>query len=289
MTLAYDLLVVDLDGTLLSPDGSVSAANREAIASARAAGIEVIVATGRALVESLDPLSAIDHGGVAITAGGAMRCDVARRRTIARTTMAPALVTEVTDALLHHGHKVLLLKDPDHAGYDYLAVGPGDLDPSSAWWFEHMPVRVRFVSGLEEDPHPGETVRVGAVATGDELGLLARQLSEDICERGFIQHWGAVFESTVGGRATHLLEVFSPDVNKWTMVAAYCAEQGIPRERVAAIGDGLNDVQLIRESALGIAMGNADLAVHDVSDRTTESHERDGVAFAVARILDGRW
>ena len=127
------------------------------------------LATGRALVESLEPLEAIVHRGLLIGAGGALLSDVASGRTVARNTMPPDLVADVTAALLRHEHKVLILKDPDEAGYDYLAVGPGELDPASRWWFEVLPVRVRFVHSLDQDPHPGANVRVGAVATAREV------------------------------------------------------------------------------------------------------------------------
>lgn len=285
----YDILVIDLDGTLLAPDGTVSEANARAVDQARAAGIEVVIATGRAYVESQAPLRAIDHHGVVIAAGGSMVCDGASGRTIARSAMPHDLVAEVTTTLLEHGHKGLLLKDPDIAGYDYLAVGPAELDPASQWWFETLPVRVRFVHELDEDPHPHETVRAGAVAGESELRPLATWLREAIGSRGFLQHWSAVTESAATGSATHLLEVFNPSVNKSTAITELCARRGVPTDRVAAIGDGLNDVELLRDVGLGVAMGDADPRVNAVADRTTADSAHDGVSLAIEAIVDGRW
>ena len=289
MSSAYDMLVIDLDGTLMGPGGSVSPANVQAVRSAREAGLEIVIATGRALVESWKPLQAIDHDGIVITAGGSMMCHASDGRTLHRHAMMPELVGEITAALLKGGHKVLLLKDPQVAGYDYLAVGEAELDPASRWWFESLPVRVRFAEHLQEDPHPQDTVRVGAVADHGELAPLAETLAEQIGDRGFLQHWGAVTETHATGSPTHLLEVFNPDVSKWTMVAAYCADRGLENGRVAAIGDGLNDVELVREAALGIAMGNADRRVIEVADRMTSDCAEDGVAEAIGNLLSGRW
>ncbi|UCD75169.1 MAG: HAD family phosphatase [Phycisphaerales bacterium] len=285
----FEVLVVDLDGTLMTGRGKVSPRNRGAIEAARQAGMTLIVATGRALVESLEPLEAIQHRGLLIGAGGALLSDVATGRTVARNTMPPDLVADVTAALLRHEHKVLILKDPDEAGYDYLAVGPGELDPASRWWFEVLPVRVRFVHALDQDPHPQASVRVGAVATEEELAPIATQLQAEISERGFLQHWSAVTESAAVDSATHLLEVFSPDVNKWTMVAEYCRRNEIDPQRVLAIGDGVNDVQLVGNAGLGIAMANADAPVLEAADRVTGHHDEDGLADAIERVLDGRW
>ncbi len=52
MACRYDLLVIDLDGTLLRSDGTVSLRNRKALEQARDAGMEVIIATGRSHAES---------------------------------------------------------------------------------------------------------------------------------------------------------------------------------------------------------------------------------------------
>jgi len=287
--LRYDTLVLDLDGTLLYPDGTVSDANARAVGRARAAGLEVIIATGRALVESRAPLEAIAHDGTMIAAGGAMVCDVATGRTVDRHAMPHDLVVDVTTTLLEHGHKGLLLKDPDVAGYDYLAVGPAELDPASQWWFETLPVRVRFAHDLDDDPHPHETLRAGAVARERELVPIAMLLRDSIGERGFLQHWSAVTATAATGSATHLLEVFNPRVNKGNTTLDVCRRRGVPPERIAAIGDGLNDVELIRDVGLGIAMGNADERVRAVADRVTTDNVSDGVAGAIDAVLSGAW
>lgn len=289
MACAYDVLVVDLDGTLLARDGSVSEANRAAIAHAREAGLTVIIATGRALVESRAALEAIGHDGLVVAAGGSLLCEAATGRTLQRHAMPRDLVEQVTATLLGHGHKVLILKDSQATGYDYLAVGPGELDPASRWWFQTLPVRVRFVDSLEHDPHPDDTVRTAVVACGDELGPLAAQLRREIGDRGFLQHWAAVTETSATGGRTHLLEVFNPNVNKWTMVDGFCQRQGIDPARVAAIGDGLNDLDLLAQAGLGIAMANADEQVAAVADRRTSDHDEDGLADAIGQILAGAW
>lgn len=287
---SYEILVLDLDGTLLQPDGSIAAADRDAVFRARDAGVRVVLATGRALVESQDAVQAIAHEGIVIAAGGSMVCDAATGRTKHRHIMDRNLVADVTHAILADNHKALLLKDPDTAGYDYLAVGPHDLDPASQWWFDVMPIRVRFVRELGDDPHPNETVRVGAVATENELAPLADHIKSFVGDRAFLQHWGAVTEPDDENHGvTHLLEIFSPHVNKWTMTHRLCIDLDIDPARVVAIGDGLNDVELIREAGLGIAMGNADSRVAAVAKQTTLSNRENGVAHAIDALLSGAW
>ena len=60
-------------------------------------------------------------------------------------------------------------------------------------------------------------------------------------------------------------------------------------ERIAAIGDEINDAAMIRSAGLGVAMGNAVPAVRDAARRHTLANTHDGVAYAIARILGGEW
>ena len=127
------------------------------------------------------------------------------------------------------------------------------------------------------------------MAGEDRIAPIAKCLRETVGDRCFLQHWSAVTQTEAVGSCTHLLEVFCANVNKWTMIEAHCARHQIDRQRVAAIGDGLNDIELVREAGLGIAMGNASPEVMAVADRVTTGHEVDGVAEAIDRILCGAW
>lgn len=289
MAVRYHTLVIDLDGTLLASDGSVSIENRRALDRARDAGMEVIIATGRALVESLPAIEAIEHEGLVVAGSGSLLCDVATGRTLDRRVLAHDVVHHVGSSLIAHGHKLLVLKDAHATGYDYLAVGPGRLDPASKWWFSQLRAQLRFVDELHEDEHPQDSVRAGVVAREDELAPLAEALKEEIGDRAYLHHWSAVTESEATGSRTHLLEVFCRGVNKWTMIESYCERSELDPQRVAAIGDGLNDIELVAGAGLGIAMANADERVKRVAQRHTTGHNDDGVADAINRIIDGAW
>jgi HAD superfamily hydrolase (TIGR01484 family) len=289
MSRRYDILAIDLDGTLLRSDGTISQRNIQAVRAARERGIEVVIATGRALSESRASLAAIDHTGMLIAAGGSLLCDASSGATIDRIALEPETVREITRWLVEHDHAALILKDAHAVGYDYLVVGASELDPASRWWFARMEINLRRVAGSHEDEHPEHTVRAGAVASEERLAPLARRLREEFGDRCSMQHWSAVTSTHAVGSPTHLLEIFSANVNKSTMLMRFCDRRGTPTERVAAIGDGLNDVELVGCAGLGIAMGNAGPEVRAVAQRHTAHHDEDGVAIAIDRILDGAW
>lgn len=299
----YDLLALDLDGTLLGTDGRVSRASAEAVQAARDAGLEVVICTGRAMVESRAAIRAIRAELPAagrtiapmVCAGGAMVCDVAGGRTLHRWAMHTSLVARLCDHFSERRRAPLILKDRDAAGFDYLVVNSGPLERPTQWWFEVMDVEVKFVGHISEDPHPEHTVRVGFASLAADMHELARSVHGAFGHETLTQHFAAVMGATadaphgVRDASVHLLEVFDRQVSKWTAIHRLAQEQGIPRERVAAIGDEVNDVAMIEGAGLGIAMGNAVPAVKAAARAHTASNAEDGVALAIERILRGEW
>jgi Cof subfamily protein (haloacid dehalogenase superfamily) len=85
----------------------------------------------------------------------------------------------------------------------------------------------------------------------------------------------------------YYLDVTHPDANKGAVVRALSRILGIPKEEIAVIGDGPNDVAMFEESALSIAMGNAGPDVQGRADFVTDSNENDGFAKAIERYVLG--
>lgn len=297
----YDILAVDLDGTLLDPSGRVSGRNRAAVAAAREAGLEVVICTGRGLVESRHIIDAIDGrrlprgwpAAPAAVAGGAMIADASTGRTLHRWPMDEALVRRIVARFADAKVASMVLKDPDAAGFDYLIVDTGELDPVNLWWFDKMGVERRHVPSLDVDEHPEHTVRVGFAAATENMYGLGREVMSEFANEATLHHFAAVSakHAADGGKddSIHILEAFDPRVNKWTAVEWLAGEQGVARERIAAIGDEINDVALIRGAGLGIAMENAVEGVKAVARRHAPSNAEDGVAYAIERILEGAW
>ncbi len=301
-TRRYDLLAIDLDGTLIGPEGVVRRANIEAIARARDAGLEVVVCTGRGLIESARHLNAIDARTPAkgrdiapvVCAGGAMIADAVDNSTLHRWAMREELVHRLCDHFAQHERAPLLLKDRGAAGYDYLVVNSGPIEEPSRWWFEHMGVEVKFVGHVRDDEHPEHTIRVGFAAHESIMRELGGSIIETFGREAHTQHFAAVSGSKDGSggvkdEAIHLLEVFDPQVNKWTAIHRLALQQGIDRTRIAAIGDEINDIQMLEGAALGIAMGNAVPEAKAVSDVEAPGFDEDGVAHAIGKILGGDW
>ena len=81
------------------------------------------------------------------------------------------------------------------------------------------------------------------------------------------------------------LEFMNPDANKGTALKLVAERLGIPREEVAAFGDGDNDLSMIQWAGVGVAMGNAKPAVLAAADRVAPVCDEDGLACAVEEML----
>lgn len=294
------LVVIDLDGTLLRREGGVSPRNLQALERARDAGFEIVLATGRSWKESRRALGASAPGtdagvmrlmtlmNVIIGAGGSSVHRLADGVTLKRDVIDAEVVADCARLLHEHGHRAQLLKDHHDCDHDYCLVGVHELDDASRWWFEtHDLVHVEVV--CPDDAHRRAlthgTLRVGSVAAADRLTRCADEIRRRHGDRIHARQWGALTATEVIGSSTHLLEIFTRGVDKWSAVEWICAERGVDPERVVAIGDGLNDVDMIANAGFGVAMGNAIDAVRDAADAVVAPYDRDGVAEAIDLAL----
>jgi HAD superfamily hydrolase (TIGR01484 family) len=283
-----DLLVVDLDGTLLGADGRVSAENAAALDRAKAAGLPCIIATGRTLSECRQVLESIDYGDPLIAASGSLLVETSEQRTVDRREIESSLVSSIVELVADTLGVVMLLKDRSRTSVDYVLVGQRELHPVSTWWFKTTGATFHRVDHIADDPFPDDTVRIGAVGTAAEFEPMVDRLEAALGNRILARHWEAVTSSAHAGQCIHLLEVFHPEADKWTMLQSYCRTVGLDTNRAAAVGDGLNDVLLIQECGLGVAVKNADARVLAVADAVTDAHHQHGVAMLIDDLLEGR-
>lgn len=282
----YQLLAIDIDGTLLDSSGRVPEAHRAAVRRARDAGVMVALCTGRGLVETRPAIEALDHHGPVVLAGGALVTDPSTGRTLHRAIIEPELAHALADHLLGFDEAVLVLVDPEPSDEDYLIVNADRLTENTRWWFSHIGAKVRCVDALSaQDLH--HVLRVGMVGPGARMPPIEQSLTEAFGHRIFVLHFTAL--AYEGHEAVHVMEIFASGVNKWSGLKWLADEHGIAPSRVAAVGDHINDVAMIAGAGCGIAMGNAIEAVRQVADQITGTCDEDGLAAAIDHLLAGRW
>ena len=278
----YDLIALDLDGTVLGPDGKVSPATLRAVRRALEVGYRVVFATGRNYQESWPVIDEIGHHGAAVFVGGASVIETSAGggggRTLHRQTMEPALAVAVCAAFERLDLSPLVFQDDPDDGLRFVR-GRLPFPDAVKRWHELTRATVRRVDDVLTADH-SHTMRVSALgppAVVDEaLALLEAQFGERVF----------AYKTKLANFGVELLEVFDPSVNKWAGIEHVAREHGIPRERVVAVGDDMNDLHMIREAGLGVAMGNARPVIKEIADRVIASHAEDGLATFLDELSD---
>jgi hypothetical protein len=277
--LDYDLLAIDLDGTLLNSQHALPPENRAALHRAHGAGLKIVLCTGRSFTETQPVIGQIGLDlDATVTVFGALVTEVASGRTLDRTPIPLDLAFAVTEWFQQQGFPVLWLTDPNEIGSDgYVLAGPRR-HPAVDAWIERSPCVVQNVDRLPADcPAP---VRISIIEEEDVLAAVSARLHAEF-----------------DGRLTHnvlhappyrlsLIETFAPGVNKWYGIAKLCRRWGIDPRRTVAIGDDVNDVDMLRRAGLGVAVANACSAARDAADRITDSNDACGVAKWIEELLD---
>ena len=261
------LAAIDLDGTLLRSDGTVSARSREAIAAARAAGIEVVVATARSPRTRAGSPREAGIGGLAICANGATVYDLDADRLVAHTPLPAATAHRLVRAL--------------RGRYPGIVFG-----------WEH---ELRFGSEpayeAQRNPTGGRGRRAPSRRATRSSGplpmtkLLARLPSADLEELLAVatELAGADASTTLAGDS--FVELAAPGVAKDAALARLAADRGVAAAEVIAFGDHLTDVAMVAWAGHGVAVANAHPAVLAVADEVTASNDDDGVAIVLERIV----
>ena len=274
----YDLLAIDLDGTLLDSEHALPPENRAALLRAHEAGVKVVLCTGRAFTETRPVLEQIGLSlDAAVTVFGALVTDVATGRTLDRTAIPLDTAHALTAWFQQNDYPVLWLTDADEAGSDGYVLGGPNRHPGVDRWIDWSPCQVREVDRLPADC--AAPVRLSIIDEAGALDAVSIRLHE-----------------AFDGRLTHnvlhappyrlsLIEAFAPAVNKWYGIEKLCRRWNIDPGRVVAVGDDVNDVDMIRRAGLGVAVANARPAALGVADRVIDSNDACGVAKLIDELL----
>ncbi|QOJ14874.1 MAG: HAD family phosphatase [Planctomycetia bacterium] len=276
----YDLLAVDLDGTLLDRRDRIPARNREALHRAHESGVRVVLCTGRAYAETRPVLRELGLDlDAAVTVFGALVTDVRTERPLAATPMDADTGRAVAEVFLAHGYPPVWLSDGAN-GVDGFEFEAPRRHAGYALWRAWSACRIES----RPTPLPGDLpppLRISIIGEHDSLAEVAGSLRTQVGDR-------IVFnELRVPSARVTVLEAFAAGVNKWTGIRRLCNAWGIDPQRTVAIGDEVNDVDMLRSAGLGVAMGNARPEVQSAARVVTASNEECGVAQLVERVLSG--
>jgi Cof subfamily protein (haloacid dehalogenase superfamily) len=283
------LIAIDIDGTLLDSAGQIPEANLRAIHAAADRGVEVVLATGRTFHHAVPVARKLKTDVVLMVSNGALV------KTPDGETLATRLVPrEIARDLILDTRPVregaALIFDRTDAG-QYVWERVDWSHPQRAWYYERNRVYMTELAELDHalgdaaddtaevtwDAAPVQVAFTGAVT---EMRTLAAHV------RGLPYTKRLTLTLTeYEDRDFSLFDVTAEGCSKGATLAAWAATRDIRPSEVMAVGDNLNDRDMLAFAGHPVVMGNAVADLKQAGWPTTTSHDRAGLALAITALV----
>ncbi|HTE85283.1 MAG TPA: HAD family hydrolase [Dehalococcoidia bacterium] len=278
----YKMAVLDVDGTLLDSTGGVSPRVRNAVLSAHDSGCLVTLASGRRLWAIRPVVRALGISVPVVLYNGAVVYDVAREETILNFHLKEAPLHAALDLIWQRGFQPVVYGHPRSGELVY--TGPSERDSAATTHYFNRPTtqpRRLNLFGLREIQAPPLLA-----AMGEEAGM--RGLEGAVLQAGLECATLVERQSFVPGSRWWQLDLSAQGCSKGAALRGLCSLYGIDPRETLAVGDGINDLDLIRSAGCGIAMGNAVPEVAGAAAAIVADNGHDGAAEAVERFILGQ-
>jgi Cof subfamily protein (haloacid dehalogenase superfamily) len=281
------LVAIDIDGTLLPSAGTgISLRNRQALLEAEAAGVEIVIATGRRQAYAIPLILPVGlkPETVMITSNGTVTRTLAGERMDC-FTLPVGTARELCPVLRQFGGTTVFTLNREGLGELVLesieqlsAHVPLWVEANRAWIEEFRPLERAFDSG--EAPIQGMVCGTVAAMQQAELWLSASQVSRKI----------EMHRTEYPGRDLTILDILPPGCSKGVALDRLARQRGIARKSIMAIGDNFNDLDMLRTAGQPVVMANGapDLVAtaEQMGWRIAPSNDEDGVAQVLESVLD---
>jgi Cof subfamily protein (haloacid dehalogenase superfamily) len=259
------LVAVDLDDTLLDRTRQISPRARHAIRCAVQQGVTVTIATGRMFCSAQPYAAELDLDVPLITYNGALIKCSKTGKTVLHRPLDSSTAAEVLGLFRQRGWYIQAYVD------DVLYVKERD---AKARYYEEIASVTAVPVGERLYSLNGAPTKLLAVAEPEEMQEIAASVRQSFGDRVYIAASKAKY-----------LEITNPEVNKGWALAFLAERLGISRAEVMAVGDSLNDLDMVSYAGLGVAMGNAHDEVKAAASAVTSANDADGVAEAIEKYV----
>ena len=265
----YQLIALDLDGTLNNDQKVITPGTLDALMAAQRSGLRLALASARpspGLFKERDILQMGQFGGILMSYNGGRIVDAATAKVLFETSMDMAQTKQVlrflqtlpVTPILDDGVQFYVT---DKNGYkvDYECANNN--------------MTCTEVSNLA-DFLTFAPVKILMSAKEDEILHIQQIIRENLPPA-----------LTVVQTAPFYLEVIPRTISKGQGIRDICGVLGISPAQVIAFGDAENDIPMLQAAGMGVAMGNAAQKVKEAADFVTRSNNDDGIAYALAQLL----
>jgi Cof subfamily protein (haloacid dehalogenase superfamily) len=287
MTSPVKLVAIDIDGTLLPSVGKeISARTRRALLEAEAAGIDIVIATGRRQAYSvplIDPVG-LRPETVMITSNGTVTRTLAGER-MDRFALPVETALELCPMLRQFGGTTVFTFDREGPG-ELVLESIEQLHARISLWVEANRPWIEEVRPLERAFNSGEApVQAMVCGTVAEMQRAELWLSASEISRKIEMH-----RTEYPARDLTILDILPPGCSKGVALERLARRRGIKREFLMAIGDNFNDLGMLRVAGQPVVMANGApelvLMAKQEGWRLAPANDQDGVAQVLESVVE---
>jgi Cof subfamily protein (haloacid dehalogenase superfamily) len=267
------MVVIDIDGTLLTPEGIITAPTLAAVQAAQQSGIVVTLATARRYCNTITIANELGLNSSLILYDGAMIVQHPHKTVMHTHPLQVEVGQQAVELLVRH--KLQPVVHPATGIDEQIWTGPAGYDnPWVDVYFTSFPeqvCRMSFETLCTGHPDP---IRVVAFASEEMIHTLLPEVSALDCG------WTITSRGNYGSAE---LAIMNAECSKASGVAELAQDLTIPLKQIMAIGDNNNDIEMLQTVGWGVAMGQASQAVKLAAQAVTASNWDNGVALAIER------
>ncbi len=273
------LIAVDLDGTLFDTQKKLSEENRRACEEAIAAGVQVVIATGRPFYGIPEEARKLKGLKYAICTNGASLYDLERETCLYEDPMPRDEALAMVEGLM----KMPVICDVFYHGHAYI-------DSSKAGLIERMnadePFKAYFRSCREEVPDVMALMR--SYAKGPEkvtVNFTAGPDGKPFYRQETVDWCGQLRDLVMVSGGVGNVEFTRASATKGAALLKLNEILGITPEQTMAIGDSGNDFDMLQKAGFSVGMANSEPEILKTVDYVTKNNNEDGVAYAVRKFV----
>jgi Cof subfamily protein (haloacid dehalogenase superfamily) len=271
------LLATDIDGTLLNPQFQISEGDLTALRRAHAAGIEIVLVTGRRHTFALPIAKQLGFDLWLISSNGAVTRSLSGE-TFHRDMMPAETCRKLCGAMQEFRGNTVLTFDKETKGAIVLER-MDELGASIRRWLEKNMEYIEFVVPIEKAlvTNPVQAMFCGT--------MVRMKTALSALEQAGMDEMVTVLRTEYPERDLSMIDVLNAGCSKGHALERWAAYRGYRREEVMAVGDNHNDVEMLEFAGHPVIMGNACEELRTRGWRVTRGNHECGVAAAVELAL----
>ena len=265
--MSIQIVAIDMDGTLLHDDHSLSKRNADTIRQVAERGIEIVLCTGRSPISTLPYLEDLGLEGVVITHNGAATIASEGREVLHYFDIDGAEL----DPYLQYCRKHQLHFDVNTA-FDLYVDNMDVMTSEMLHIYSQFLIKPKLLPSWEAMQSP--VMKMTITAEKERLDEVEADL------RGW-DHKNLQFIRS----GDFFIDFMHKEATKGHALMNLAKQQQVPRENILALGNYYNDMTMIQYAGIGIAMSNSPLDVQAAADDVTLSNNEDGVSVVLEQYI----